>query len=143
MKSLYHVPDWPRGCIRGVQGVVKPETGFKETLSVIECTAVSSGISELYLCDLVVDGRTYSTNIAGCGWLIAWAAKAAQVFSGKPNEPLILVPRKPDAPSAVSRSARRDAQLAHQCRSALGFRVNCGTHQCRSALGFRVFAGTL
>jgi len=77
------------------------------------------------------------------GWLIAWAAKVAQVFSGKPDEPLILVPRKPNAPSAVSRSARRDAQLAHQCPFALGFRVNCGTHQCGSALGFRVIAGTL
>jgi len=46
------------------------------------------------------------------GWLIAWSVKAAQVFSGKPEEPLILVPRNPDAPSAVSRSARRDVQLA-------------------------------
>jgi hypothetical protein len=29
--SFAHVPDWPRGCIQGVQGVqgVKPETGFK------------------------------------------------------------------------------------------------------------------
>jgi len=26
--SCSHVPDWPRGCIRGVQGVVKPEPGF-------------------------------------------------------------------------------------------------------------------
>ena len=78
------------------------------------------------------------------GWLTAWAAKTEQVFSGKPDEPLALViPRKPDAPSVVSRSARRDAQLAHQCRSALGCRVNCGTHQCRSVLGFRVTAGTL
>ena len=41
-----------------------------------------------------------------------------------------------DAPSAVVRSARRDAQLAHQCRYALAFGVNCGTHQRRSALGF-------
>ena len=54
-----------------------------------------------------------------------------------------MVPRRPDAPSAVSRSARRDAPLAHQRRSALGSRVNCGTHQCRSAIGFRVIAGTL
>ena len=46
---------------------------------------------------------------------------------------LFLVPRKPDAPSAVpaaiavSRSARRDARLVYQRRSALGLMVNCGT----------------
>ena len=52
---------------------------------------------------------------------------------------LILVPRKPDAPSAVSRSARRvprrlprrtalvPTPLAYQRRPALGLRVNCGT----------------
>ena len=90
-----------------------------------------------------MDDALDSTNIATMGWLTAWAAKAEHVFSGKSDEPLALVPRRPDAPSAVSRSARRDAQLAHQCRSALGFRMNCGTHQCRSALGFRVIAGTL
>jgi len=27
--SFASVPDWSRGCIRGVQGGVKPETGFK------------------------------------------------------------------------------------------------------------------
>jgi hypothetical protein len=27
--SFANVPDWPRGCIQGVQGVVKPETGFE------------------------------------------------------------------------------------------------------------------
>jgi hypothetical protein len=77
------------------------------------------------------------------GGLTAWAAKAKQVFSGKPDVPLALVPRRPDAPSAVSRFARRDPQLAHQCRSAPGFWVICGTHQCRYALGFRVIAGSL
>ena len=30
--SFAHVPDWSRGCIRGVLGVVKPETGFKPSL---------------------------------------------------------------------------------------------------------------
>ena len=90
-----------------------------------------------------MDDALDSANIATMGWLTAWAAKAEQVFSGKPDEPLALVPRRPVAPSAVSRSARRDAQLAHQCRSALGFRVICGTHQCRSVLGFKVTAGTL
>ena len=28
--SFSDVPDWSRGCIHGVQGVVKPQTGFKE-----------------------------------------------------------------------------------------------------------------
>jgi len=32
--SFAHVPDWSRGCIRGVQGVVKPETGFK----ILDCS---------------------------------------------------------------------------------------------------------
>ena len=30
--SFSHVPDWSRGYIRGEQGVVKPETGFKTGL---------------------------------------------------------------------------------------------------------------
>jgi len=30
--SFPHVPDWSRGYIRGEQGVVKPETGFKPSL---------------------------------------------------------------------------------------------------------------
>ena len=40
-------------------------------------------------------------------------------FSGKPNEPLALVSRRPDAPSAVSRSARRVWGITE--------RVTCGT----------------
>jgi hypothetical protein len=32
--SFAHVPDLPRGCIREVQGVVKPETGLKSSLRV-------------------------------------------------------------------------------------------------------------
>jgi hypothetical protein len=31
---ISYVPDWSRGCIRGVQGVVKPETGFKRSVGV-------------------------------------------------------------------------------------------------------------
>ena len=77
------------------------------------------------------------------GWLTTWVAKAEHIFSGNQDEPLALVPRRPNAPSAVFRSAHRDAQLAHQCRSALGSRASYGTRQHGSALGFGVIVGTL
>ena len=67
---------------------------------------------ELSFCALVTDGRS---------------ARHFDHGRKRINDPLILVPRKPDAPSAVSSSARRDTQVAYQRRSALGFRVNCGT----------------
>jgi hypothetical protein len=34
--SFPHVPDWSRAYIRGEQGVVKPETGFKYFFDVFE-----------------------------------------------------------------------------------------------------------
>ena len=40
-------------------------------------------------------------------------------FSGKPDESIALVPRRPDAPSAESRSARRVWGVTE--------RVSCGT----------------
>ena len=37
--SYAHVPDWSRGCVRGLQGGVKPETGFKPQSRITRITA--------------------------------------------------------------------------------------------------------
>ena len=63
---------------------------------------------------------TDTTNIAGCGLLITWAAKAAQVYSRKPDEPFILASSTRRRPWSEALAAMRSSRTNAAMRSHLG-----------------------
>jgi len=68
--SFAHVPALPRGCIQGVQGVVKPETGFNVTSQFLKFSVGVTGNADLLEIEGLLTqgsppGRTFGESVGG------------------------------------------------------------------------------
>jgi len=123
--SFNHAPDWSRGCIRGVQGVVKPETGFKRTprLSARDKTRARSSRRQTFatppkLASCTGFSQGASVQIIACAGMVRWTlldrkhlwnAEANQLSDGQ----MIWIDRVSSSLIGKGRSLNRQISVQH------------------------------